>query len=107
MWKDRFLQSLELFEENERKKMAIFTALTFSQKLALTPETVFQPLLKDSLVAKGIVLNFITDFFKEYLRDNSLDDLISLLKKGKIEDNLLDFFPTAKRTPEAFSEHFT
>ncbi|KAJ3701619.1 hypothetical protein LUZ61_005324 [Rhynchospora tenuis] len=102
----KFLQSLELFEENERKKMAIFTALTFSQKLALTPETVFQPLLKDSLVAKGIVLNFITDFFKEYLRDNSLDDLISLLKKAKMEDNLLDFFPTAKRSPEAFSEHF-
>ncbi|KAJ1685707.1 hypothetical protein LUZ63_017097 [Rhynchospora breviuscula] len=102
----KFLQSLELFEENERKKMAIFTALTFSQKLALTPETVFQPLLKDSLVAKGIVLNFITDFFKEYLRDNSLDDLISLLKKAKMEDNLLDFFPTAKRTPEALSEHF-
>ena len=27
----RFLQSLEFFEENERKKLAIFTALAFSQ----------------------------------------------------------------------------
>ncbi|ERN09049.1 basic leucine zipper and W2 domain-containing protein 2 isoform X2 [Amborella trichopoda] len=104
----RFLQSLELFEENERKKLAIFTALTFSQKLSgLPPETVFQPLLKDNLVAKGIVLPFITDFFKEYLVDNSLDDLISLLKRGKMEDNLLDFFPTQKRSAEGFSEHFT
>ncbi|XP_072980220.1 uncharacterized protein [Typha angustifolia] len=104
----RFLQSLELFEENERKKLAIFTALTFSQKLSgLPPETVFQPLFKDNLVAKGIVLSFITDFFKEYLKDNSLDDLISLLKRGKMEDNLLEFFPTAKRSSEAFSEHFT
>ena len=77
----RFLQSLELFEDNERKNLAIFTALTFSQKLSgLPPEIVFQPLLKDNLVSKGIVLSFITDFFKEYLVDNNLDDLIALLK---------------------------
>ena len=89
----KFLQSLEFFEENERKKLAIFTALAFSQKLSgLPPETVFQPLLKDNLVAKGIVLSFITEFFKEYLKENTLDDLIALLKKGKMEDNLLDFF---------------
>ncbi|XP_073039753.1 uncharacterized protein [Primulina eburnea] len=104
----RFLQSLELFEDDERKKLAIFTALAFSQKLSgLPPETVFQPLLKDNLVAKGIVLTFITEFFKEYLVDNSLDDLISILKRGKMDDNLLDFFPSGKRTPEALSEHFT
>jgi hypothetical protein len=104
----RFLQSLELFEDNERKKLAIFTSLTFSQKLSgLPPETVFQPLLKDNLVSKGIVLSFITDFFKEYLVDNTLDDLIALLKRGKIEDNLLDLFPIQKRTTEAFAEHFS
>ncbi|KAM1405006.1 hypothetical protein ACFX2I_013440 [Malus domestica] len=78
----RFLQSLELFEENERKKLAIFTALAFSQKLSgLPPETVFQPMLKDNLVGKGL--------------------------RGKVEDNLLEFFPSAKRTEESFSEHFT
>ncbi|KAL0298459.1 UNVERIFIED_CONTAM: hypothetical protein Sradi_6505700 [Sesamum radiatum] len=104
----KFLQSLELFEEDERKKLAIFTALAFSQKLSgLPPETVLQPLLKDNLVAKGLVLSFVTDFFREYLVDNSLDDLISILKRGKMEDNLQDFFPSAKRTPEAISEHFT
>ncbi|EPS67129.1 hypothetical protein M569_07647, partial [Genlisea aurea] len=103
----RFLQSLELFQDDERKKLAIFTALAFSQKLSgLPPETVFQPLLKDNLIAKGLVLSFITDFFKEYLVDNTLDDLVAILKRGKIEDNLLDFFPSAKRTPEAFAEHF-
>ncbi|KAK8541823.1 hypothetical protein V6N13_137589 [Hibiscus sabdariffa] len=104
----RFLQSLELFEENERKKLAIFTALAFSQKLSgLPPEAVFQPLLKDNLVGKGLVLPFITDFFKEYLVDNSLEDLIAILKRGKMEDNLMDFFPSAKRSAEGFSEHFT
>ncbi|CAM8966108.1 unnamed protein product [Rhodiola kirilowii] len=103
----KFLQSLEMFEENERKKLAIFTALSFSQKLSgLPPETVFQPLLKDNLVAKGIVLSFVTDFFREYLVDNSVDDLIAIIKRGKVEDLLL-YFPTAKRSPEGFSEHFT
>ena len=104
----RFLQCLELFEKDESKKLSIFTALAFSQKLSgLPPETVFQPLLKDNLVGKGLVLTFITDFFKEYLVENSIDDLILLLKKGKMEDNLLDFFPSAKRTAQAFSDHFT
>lgn len=104
----RFLQSLELFEENERKKLAIFTALAFSQKLSgLPPETVLQPLLKDNLVAKGLVLSFVTDFFKEYLVDNTLDDLISILKRGKVDENLLEFFPSAKRSAECFAEHFT
>ncbi|KAB2636160.1 basic leucine zipper and W2 domain-containing protein 2-like [Pyrus ussuriensis x Pyrus communis] len=64
-------------------------------------------MLKDNLVGKGLVLSFITDFFKEYLIDNSLDDLISILKRGKVEDNLLEFFPSTKRTDESFSEHFT
>lgn len=104
----RFLQSLELFEENERKKLAIFTALAFSQKLSgLPPETVFQPLLKDNLVAKGIVLSFVTDFFKEYLVENSLEDLISILRRGKMEDNLMDFLPPVRRSAESFAEHFT
>eukprot|EP01018_Ginkgo_biloba_P032727 Gb_32691 [translate_table: standard] len=75
----RFLQSVELFEENERNKLEIFTALTFSEKLSgLPPKTVFQPLLKDNLVAKGIVLSFIIDFFKEYLVDNSLDNRMEM-----------------------------
>ncbi|KAL6002749.1 hypothetical protein ACLOJK_022969 [Asimina triloba] len=104
----RFLQSLEHSPENERKKLAIFTALTFSQKLSgLPPETLFQSLLKDNLVAKGLVLSFITVFFKEYLVDNSPDDLMALLKRGKVEDNLLEFFPSSKRSAEGFAEHFT
>ncbi|KAI6695520.1 hypothetical protein NL676_023230 [Syzygium grande] len=94
----KLLQSMEFLEEDERKKLAIFTALAFTQKLSgLPPETVFQPLLKDNLVAKGL----------EYLVDNSLDDLIAILKRGKVEDDLLKFFPSAKRSAEGFSEHFT
>jgi hypothetical protein len=104
----RLLQSLELYGVDDRKKLAVFTALTFSQKLSgLPPETIFSALLSDSLIAKGTVLSFVTDTFKEYLVDNSLDDLIALLKRAKMEDSLLDFFPMQKRTIEAFGEHFS
>ncbi|KAL3701478.1 hypothetical protein R1sor_019500 [Riccia sorocarpa] len=104
----RLLQSLELYGPDDRKKLAVFTALTFSQKLSgLPPETIFTALMSDSLIAKGAVLGFVTDAFKEYLVDNSLDDLIALLKRAKMEDRLLDFFPMQKRTIEAFAEHFS
>ncbi|KAH7290990.1 hypothetical protein KP509_30G071800 [Ceratopteris richardii] len=104
----RLLQSLELYGQIDRLKLAIFTALTFSQKLSgLPPENIFSVLLKDSLVAKGTVLGFITDCFNEYLVENSFDDLIALLKRAKIEDRLLEFFPMQKRTMECFSEHFS
>ena len=56
-------------------------------------------------MGKGLVLSFVTEFFEECLVDNSLDDLISILKRGKVEDNLLDFFPPAKRSNESFFEH--
>ncbi|OAE21362.1 hypothetical protein AXG93_891s1100 [Marchantia polymorpha subsp. ruderalis] len=98
----------ELYGPDDRKKLAVFTALTFSQKLSgLPPETIFSALLSDSLIAKGTVLGFVTDSFKEYLVDNTLDDLIGLLKRAKMEDRLLDFFPMQKRTIEAFAEHFS
>ena len=103
----RQLQSLELYGQDDRLKLAIFTALTFSQKLSgLPPETIFAALLKDSLVAKGTVLGFITDCFKEYLVENSFDDLVGLLKRAKIEDRLLEFFPMQKRSIDAFADHF-
>eukprot|EP00959_Pyramimonas_sp_CCMP1952_P419946 8795888-Pyramimonas_sp.AAC.1 len=59
----------------------------------------------DALVAKGTILRFITSFFKAHLADNSLDDVILLLKKSRTDD-LMSFFPMQKRNPEGFKEHF-
>ena len=77
----------ELFGPEDCKKLAIFIALTFSQKLSgLPPETIFSTLMSDSLIAKGIVLYFVTDTFKVYLVENTLDDLVSLLRRVKMDD---------------------
>ncbi|KAJ6973919.1 hypothetical protein NC653_030070 [Populus alba x Populus x berolinensis] len=87
MFMRRFLQSrLELFEENERKNLAIFTGhLSFSQGnySGLPPETVFQPLLKDNLVSKGIGSFIYNRLLRCIWLIIALDDLISILKTGE------------------------
>ena len=67
----------------------------------------FSLYLKTTLFPRELCSHSSQIFFKEYLVDNNLDDLIALLKRGKIEDNLLDLFPIQKRTTEAFAEHFS
>uniref|UniRef100_A0A7I4C3H3 W2 domain-containing protein n=1 Tax=Physcomitrium patens TaxID=3218 RepID=A0A7I4C3H3_PHYPA len=85
----------------------VMKRLLQSLKLSgLPPETIFSALMSDALIAKGIVLYFVTDVFKVYLVENSLDDLVSLLKRAKMDDRLLDLFPMQKRSIEAFAEHF-
>lgn len=72
----------------------------------MPPENVFTVLLNDALVAKGSVVQFLTSFFKWWLKESTLDDLTSVLRRGKVEDRLLEFFPQQRRTQEAFNEHF-
>nr|PNR31878.1 hypothetical protein PHYPA_026001 [Physcomitrium patens] len=105
----RLLQSLSkgAIWPRGSQKAGHFHGSTFSQKLSgLPPETIFSALMSDALIAKGIVLYFVTDVFKVYLVENSLDDLVSLLKRAKMDDRLLDLFPMQKRSIEAFAEHF-
>eukprot|EP00244_Chara_vulgaris_P006673 TRINITY_DN251_c0_g1_i2.p1 TRINITY_DN251_c0_g1~~TRINITY_DN251_c0_g1_i2.p1 ORF type:complete len:420 (+),score=113.72 TRINITY_DN251_c0_g1_i2:563-1822(+) len=103
----RLLQSLEHYGAEDRKKLAIFTALTFSQKLSgLPPENIFTCLFNDAMVSKGSVLGFVTNVFKVFLEESTLDELVALLKRAKVEDRMLEFFPMQKRTPEYFAEHF-
>lgn len=42
-----------------------------------------------------------------YLAKESLDDLVTILAKGRVVDRLLDFMPPGKRSLEDFSKHFT
>eukprot|EP00270_Netrium_digitus_P001656 TRINITY_DN1180_c0_g2_i1.p1 TRINITY_DN1180_c0_g2~~TRINITY_DN1180_c0_g2_i1.p1 ORF type:complete len:413 (-),score=59.86 TRINITY_DN1180_c0_g2_i1:405-1643(-) len=103
----RALQSLELFSVSDRAKLAVLAALCYSQRFTgLAPDVVFITLLNDTLVTKGTSLGVISDFFKVFLAETSLDELINLLKRGKIDERLLDFFPLQKRTPESFADYF-
>ena len=87
--------------------MAIFVAQCFSQRFTgLAPDFVFTALLNDALVSKGTSLGFVTKFFTVFLAETNFDDLVALLKRGKVDERLLDLFPPQKQTPEQFAEHF-
>ena len=97
-----------MYDAEERQKLGILTALCFSQRLTgLPPDSMFTALLNDSLVAKGTSLQFVTQVFRTYLAETNMEDLVSLLKRGKVEQRLVEFFPSQKQNPTAFEEHFT
>lgn len=43
---------------------------------------------------------------QEVLKKLTMDELIILMKKAKIDKRLVEFFPAEKRTPEHFNQHF-
>ena len=63
-------------------------------------------LMNDRMIAKGTILDFITAFFKDYLATDSMDDLVQLLRKARLDDRLLDFFPPQRRNLTDFDAHF-
>ncbi len=102
----KLLQLLEHYGAAERDKIAIVLSQVFIQKLGVPPENVFGVLLNDVLVAKGTSLSFVTCMFREWLRDASLEDLQAALRRGKVEERLLEFFPQQRRSADAFAAHF-
>ena len=43
---------------------------------------------------------------QDYLATESIDDLVSLLRKARLDTHLLDLFPPQKRTLRDLDEHF-
>jgi hypothetical protein len=102
----QLVAQLEHFTEEQQQALAVVPCLIFTMKLGVPPENLMKELLQDELVAKGTMLRFVTSFFKASLSDAPVEDLIALLRKGRVEDLML-FFPMQKRTPEDFKKHFT
>lgn len=75
-------------------------------KVGVLPDRVLMSLMNDRMIAKGTILDFITAFFKDYLATDSMDDLVQLLRKARLDDRLLDFFPPQRRNLTDFDAHF-
>lgn len=75
-------------------------------KLGVQPDRVLQSMLNDRMVAKGLILQYATTFFQDYLSSESIDDLVALLRKARLDTHLLDLFPPQKRTLTDLDEHF-
>lgn len=102
----KLILSLEFYSQDGRQKIAMAMARIFVLKIGVLPERVLLPLLNDRMVAKGTILAFVTDFFVDFLATESIDELVSLLKKAKMDDRLPEFFPPSQRTPEMLNTHF-
>lgn len=55
---------------------------------------------------QGTILAFVTDFFADFLATDNVDDLVALLKKARLDDRLLEFFPPQQRSLDQFNSHF-
>ncbi|CAL5222709.1 g5112 [Coccomyxa viridis] len=102
----KLLKSLDFYDELGRDKIAIATGRCFAMKLGVQPDRVLQSMLNDRMVAKGLILQYATTFFQDYLSSESIDDLVALLRKARLDTHLLDLFPPQKRTLKDLDEHF-
>lgn len=75
-------------------------------KLGVQPDRVLLPMLNDRMVAKGLILQYATAFFSDFLSTENIDDLVAILRKAKLDNHLLELFPPQKRTLQDFDEHF-
>ena len=102
----KLILSLEFYDQEGRKKIAMTMARCFAMKVGVLPERVLPAALEDRLVARGTITTFITDFFADYLATENVESLVELLRKSRLQDRLLEFFPQQKRSWEDFEEHF-
>ncbi|KAK9817341.1 hypothetical protein WJX74_003121 [Apatococcus lobatus] len=102
----KLLRSLDFYSPDVWKKLAIATSRIFANKLGVLPDRVLPALLHDRTIAKGTPLDFITEFFQDYLSTEPIDDLVVLLRKARLDERLLDFFPPQKRSLPELDAHF-
>lgn len=102
----KLILSLEFYDDKERKNIAIALSRCFVLKVGVLPERVLPAALEDRLVAKGTIGRFITAFFADYLDTESVESLVDLLRKARLQDRMLEFFPQQNRTWEDFNRHF-
>lgn len=102
----KLILSLEFYGDEGRKKIAIAMARCFALKVGVLPERILPSMLEDRLVARGTMVGFITDFFSDFLATEPVESLVELLRKARLQDRLLEFFPQQRRTWAEFESHF-
>ncbi|KAG5678487.1 hypothetical protein PVAND_008156 [Polypedilum vanderplanki] len=83
------------FQPIERVKLARMTALWISN--GAVPATVLSVLNNEHLIKDSIALDFLLELFVTLKQEKGVPTLITVLKKGQMENRLLDFFPMNKQ----------
>lgn len=102
----KLILSLEFYDDEGKAKVAISVSRCFALKVGILPDRVLPTALEDRLVARGTMASFITDFIKDFLSTEPVDSLVELLRRARLADRMLDFFPQQKRNWEDFEKHF-
>jgi len=98
------LQHINNWTELQNTKLETFIGIACAAQEI--PLSILSCLNKDYLVKEGASLRFITQVFKVYLQEQSIEHFTNNLKKSKLDGNLLLFFPQNKRSDEYLSRHF-
>jgi hypothetical protein len=93
------------FKPIERVKLARMTALWIAS--GTVPPTVLAVLYNEHLIKDGVALEFLMELFVTLKQERGVPQLITALKKGQLENRLMDFFPMNKRTEENLIKTFT
>ncbi|KAJ3186320.1 hypothetical protein HDU85_007760 [Gaertneriomyces sp. JEL0708] len=97
------LQYINKFgEDSDKLASAVGRLIAIGQ----LPTAVLGNLIKEHLVKDGASLHFLTNVFRCYLEEQSMDHLSITLKKSGLDAKLLDFFPPGKRQAEYVARHF-
>lgn len=70
------------------------------------PPTVLSVLNNEHLTKDGVALEFLIELFVTFKQEKGISSLITALKKGQLENRLMDFFPMNKKTEEYFKSVF-
>ncbi|XP_063697089.1 protein krasavietz [Culicoides brevitarsis] len=92
------------FQPEERVKLARMTALWIGN--GSVPPTVLTVLNNEHLIKDGIALDFLIEVFITLKKEKGISTLITALKKGQLENRLMEFFPLNKRTEEYLKSVF-
>lgn len=92
------------FQPIERVKLARMTALWIAN--GAVPPTVLTVLNNEHLIKDGVALEFLLELFLTLKQERGIPTLITALKKGSLENRLMDFFPMNKRTEEYLKSVF-
>lgn len=92
------------FQPIERVKLARMTALWVAS--GAVPPTVLGVLNNEHLIKDGVALEFLVELFVTLKQERGIPALITALKKGSLEGQLMEFLPLNKRTEENFKKTF-
>jgi len=92
------------FTPSERIKLARMTALWIAN--GAVPPNVLLSLINEHLIKDEIALDFLLEVCATMKQEKGFASMVQLIKKGNIENRLMEFFPTKKQTEEYFKSVF-